>query len=342
MKNPVVLVLMSTYNGERFLKEQIDSILSQEGVDVRLLVRDDGSTDRTWEILEEYASGYRNIVITMGENVGFVKSFSALVKMAMDYTNMEEAVQTTPTPPNLGGEAAAHKNDAHSGGEFYAFADQDDVWMAEKLKTACSVLSKKDATKPNLFTSNSMQINAEGKELELFHKGPEPKFRKGNVLVFGTEQGCSMVFNRKAMELYAECEPQLTWHDRWLYHICYFLGSVTYDHQPLFYYRRHENNALANHHAGSLEGERSKIVRVYRILCVEPPVTNHVEMAKEFYDHFAPMLDPSDRQLFKRFIVCRKSVVSKIYMLFSRHFIYPYYDVNEGRLLKWLIMAGRL
>jgi hypothetical protein len=75
-----------------------------------------------------------------------------------------------------------------------------------------------------------------------------------------------------------------------MYHICYFLGSVTYDHKPLFYYRRHEKNALANHKAGSLEGEPSKIVRVYRILFVEPPVTNHVEMAQEFYDHFASYL----------------------------------------------------
>lgn len=348
-----VLVLMSTYNGERFLKEQIDSILSQEGVEVRLLVRDDGSKDNTCAILSDYASKYQNIELKICENVGFVKSFSALVRMALEQGNMEEAaqttiedaVQTTPTPPSLGGEAAARENDAYlggEGGELYAFADQDDIWMPKKLSTACSVLLSKDASKPNLFTSNSMQIDAEGKEMELFHKGPEPKFRKGNVLVFGTEQGCSMVFNRKALELYAECEPQLTWHDRWLYHICYFLGSVTYDHQPLFYYRRHENNALANHHAGSLEGERSKIVRVYRILCVEPPVTNHVEMAKEFYDHFAPRLNTADRKLFRRFIVCRKSIVSKIYMLFSRHFIYPYYDANEGRLLKWLIMAGRL
>ena len=151
-----------------------------------------------------------------------------------------------------------------------------------------------------------------------------------------------MVFNRKAMELYSECEPKITWHDRWLYHICYFLGSVTYDHQPLFYYRRHEHNALANHHAGSLEGERNKVIRVYRILFAEPPVTNHVEMAKEFYDHFASKLTQVDRKIFKRFIVCRKSIVSKIYMLFSHHFIYPYYDVNEGRLMKWLILAGRL
>ena len=320
MVKPVVLVLMSTYNGERFLKEQIDSILSQEGVEIRLLVRDDGSKDHTCEILSDYASRHQNIAWKACKNVGFVKSFSALVRMALE-------------------ESGKRKEER---GMFYAFADQDDIWMPKKLITACRALSGKDASKPNLFTSNSMQIDAEGRELELFHKGPEPRFRKGNVLVFGTEQGCSMVFNRRAMELYAECEPQLTWHDRWLYHICYFLGSVTYDHHPLFYYRRHEHNALANHQVASLAGEPRKIVRVYRILFKEPPVTNHVEMAKEFYDHFSPMLDAADQKLFRRFITCRHSVVSKIYMLFSRHFVYPYYDVNEGRMLKWFIMSGRL
>ena len=301
---------MSTYNGERFLKEQIDSILSQEGVEIRLLVRDDGSKDHTCEILSDYASRHQNIAWKACKNVGFVKSFSALVRMAL---NKETGIQ--------GDRETRRQVDKEI--DFYAFADQDDIWMPKKLITACRALSGKDASKPNLFTSNSMQIDAEGRELELFHKGPEPRFRKGNVLVFGTEQGCSMVFNRRAMELYAECEPQLTWHDRWLYHICYFLGSVTYDHHPLFYYRRHEHNALANHQVASLAGEPRKIVRVYRILFKEPPVTNHVEMAKEFYDHFSP-------------------VVSKIYMLFSRHFVYPYYDVNEGRMLKWLIMSGRL
>ena len=306
---------MSTYNGERFLEEQLDSILSQEDVNVSLLVRDDGSKDNTCQILSDYALKHQNIELKLCENVGFVKSFSELVKMAVTLDI-----------------------DA----DYYAFADQDDIWMPPKLAMACSVLATKDNSKPNLFTSNSMQIDAEGRELELFHKGPEPKFRKGNVLVFGTEQGCSMVFNRKAVEIYSEHEPSLTWHDRWLYHICYFLGSVTYDHQPLFYYRRHEKNALANHKAGSLEGEPSKIVRVYRILFVEPPVTNHVEMAQEFYDHFASRLKKDDQKLFRRFIVCRRSLASKIYMLFSRHFIYPYYDANEGRLLKWLVLAGRL
>lgn len=315
MRQPRVMVLMSTYNGGQFLREQIDSILAQKGVEVRLLVRDDGSKDDTCAILSQYASAHRDIVWRQGENIGFVRSFSALVAMALE---------------------------SEIPADYYAFADQDDIWMPEKLSTACGVLATKDPAKPHLFTSNSMQIDAEGKELDLFHKGPEPRFRKGNVLVFGTEQGCSMVFNRRAMELYSECEPQLTWHDRWLYHICYFLGSVTYDHRPLFYYRRHEHNALANRHAGSLDAEQSKIVRVYRILFVEPPVTNHVEMAREFYDHFAPQLSEDDRRLFRRFVKCRKSIASKIYMLASPKFVYPYYDANEGRLLKWLIMAGRI
>jgi len=313
--SPQVLVLMSTYNGERFLREQLDSIFSQKNVRVSLMVRDDGSKDHTCDILAEYGSKHPEMEWERGENVGFVGSFTALVKKAY-----ESALRPS----------------------FYAFADQDDIWMSHKLIKACETLSTKDDSRPNLFTSNSMQIDAKGNELVPFHQGPVPKFRKGNVLVFGTEQGCSMVFNRKAIEIYASHAPSVTWHDRWLYHICYFLGSVTYCHDSLFFYRRHEHNALANHKAGSLEGEPSKIVRVYRILFKEPPVTNHVEMAQEFYTQFSSQLSKEDRTLFKRFVACRKNIFSKIYILFSKHFIYPYYDKNEGRLLKWLILAGRL
>ena len=131
------MVLMSTYNGGQFLREQIDSILAQKGVEVRLLVRDDGSKDDTCAILSEYASAHRDIVWRQGENIGFVRSFSALVAMALE---------------------------SEIPADYYAFADQDDIWMPEKLSTACGVLATKDPAKPHLFTSNSMQIDAEGKE----------------------------------------------------------------------------------------------------------------------------------------------------------------------------------
>lgn len=94
-----VIVLMSTYNGEKYLKEQIDSILNQVKVEVFLMIRDDGSSDNTIAILKEYERQNRNIKIIKGKNIGVGNSFMQLLY------NSAEA-------------------------EYYAFADQDDVWVA--------------------------------------------------------------------------------------------------------------------------------------------------------------------------------------------------------------------
>lgn len=94
----MITVLMSTYNGEKYLKEQLDSILNQEQVDLKLLIRDDGSTDGTVNILKEYENSHTNIKWYSGLNLGCGKSFFQLV---LD----------------------APKSD------YYAFVDQDDVWV---------------------------------------------------------------------------------------------------------------------------------------------------------------------------------------------------------------------
>lgn len=99
-----ILVLMSTFNGEKFIREQIESILAQENVNIKLLVRDDGSTDKTLDILNEYKNkGKLNYYI--GKNLGPQLSFMHLLQNA----------------PYC---------------EYYAFADQDDVWLKDKLSTA--------------------------------------------------------------------------------------------------------------------------------------------------------------------------------------------------------------
>ena len=92
-----VAVLMSTYNGENYIKEQIESIFNQKGVIVKLYVRDDGSKDRTLEILKDY-----NVNLEKGTNIGYIKSFMWLIK------NVPFA-------------------------DYYALADQDDVWDEDKL-----------------------------------------------------------------------------------------------------------------------------------------------------------------------------------------------------------------
>ncbi len=100
-ENSRVQVLMSTYNGERFLEEQIESLLSQSWKNLEILIRDDGSTDGTMEILERYCMRYSNIQVFAGENVGVAKSFFELLE--------------------------------ESDGDFVAFCDQDDVWLEHKV-----------------------------------------------------------------------------------------------------------------------------------------------------------------------------------------------------------------
>ena len=105
---------MSTYNGEKYLREQIDSILNQDYPEISLLIRDDGSTDGTVDILKEYAQKYRDIDYYVGENLGVQNSFFDLMKRA---------------------DKRAY---------YYAFADQDDVWLPGKIKRAIELLEREE------------------------------------------------------------------------------------------------------------------------------------------------------------------------------------------------------
>lgn len=208
--------MLSTYNGEQYLKKQILSIITQETVKIKLVVRDDGSTDNTKEILCSFASKYDNIEILFEENVGFVKSFTRLVNHVVYKYGKEY---------------------------YFAFADQDDIWYPNKLITASTCLSRYSSETPSLFCSNSYLINSNNEIVGRFRKN-YPRFTRGNVIFYGTFQGCSMVFNYAALKEYDTHPPILAYHDRWMYLICHFLGNVIYDNSPLFGYRIHESNVV--------------------------------------------------------------------------------------------------
>src|SRR5690606_22970708 len=111
-----VLVLMSTYNGEANLIEQLDSIRKQDDVLISLLVRDDGSVDNTKSIINDYKRSYSDFDVELicGENVGFARSFTSLVSHAHEIAQKGLIF------------------------DYYAFADQDDVWLSSKLSRAVS------------------------------------------------------------------------------------------------------------------------------------------------------------------------------------------------------------
>lgn len=211
---PLVEVVLSTYDGAAWLDAQIASILGQTHGTLRLSVRDDGSSDGTQTLLAEWAERDRRIVWRQGgRNLGPSGSFFRLLD-------------------GVGEDAV-----------FAAFADQDDVWEADKLARAVDALSSLPAGLPGLYCARVVIVDE-----ELRRRGLSPLPGRGpslaNALIENIAIGCTSVLNRAALELLrAEWPNPPAKHDWWCYQVVSALGQVLYDPRPALKYRQHGGNA---------------------------------------------------------------------------------------------------
>ena len=232
-----VAVLMSTYNGERFLREQLDSVLTQKEVKVGLFVRDDGSSDDTKEILKEYAEKYPNINLDFAENVGVGNSFMNLLYSAPDDF------------------------------DYYAFADQDDVWEEKKIAEAIRVLEENKAL---LYASNQECVDKVGNSLGLRYK-PEDDIHLTPVSILQENMiaGCTMVITNGFYKVLTEeshrPSPELLRnriHDVWLAVTASLYEGIIYDERSFIKYRQHENNVVGASKAGFGKRLKAKLKKL--------------------------------------------------------------------------------
>lgn len=210
-KIPRVEILMSTYNAMKFGVEQLSSIFAQEGVEVLLRVRDDGSTDGTQQWLNaEEAQGH--LVWWQGENLKPARSFMELLAKA--------------------GDAA-----------FYAFADQDDIWKTDKLYTAVSLMQN-DMDVPALYFSRTQPVNEQMESIQALTFTPRITF--GEALMCHLATGHTMVMNAALRRILLKYRPEfLPMHDMWVYLVALAIDAkVYYDETPHVYYRQHSENVL--------------------------------------------------------------------------------------------------
>ncbi len=215
---------MCTYNGAKYLRAQLDSFGEQTHKNWRLFVSDDGSSDETIKILDEYRRrwGSERIEVRRGPSQGFCQNFLSLAT-------------------DLGIEA-----------DFYAFSDQDDVWLPKKLEAALAVISSNSATS-FLYCGRTSYVKD---DLQPYAKSPlfafPGTFR--NALVQSIAGGNTMVFNRSAKKL-LEAAGRLNpvSHDWWLYQLVSGSGGrIYYDSNSYVLYRQHSqalvggNNTLWN------------------------------------------------------------------------------------------------
>lgn len=206
-----VQILMSTYNGEKYLRTQLDSILNQTYPSIDILIRDDGSTDGTLSILKAYAEAYPNIKYYEGMNKGAVQSFLELLR----------------------------KSDASA--KYFAFADQDDVWLPQKIDRAVRLLEKEKSNKPVLYCSDVYITDERLNIIKKDDKNPRPSF--GNALVQNICTGCTAVMNQALRDIINHTAPvNIVMHDWWFYLSASLYGKVIYDEAASMYYRQHGHN----------------------------------------------------------------------------------------------------
>jgi len=210
-KKPTVAILMATYNGEKYISQQIDSILNQHNVNVHFYISDDGSTDNTLNIIQDYKDKYK-------------ENFKNIFKVNFKYP----ANNFLSILPKI-----TEKYD------FYAFSDQDDVWYQDKLTTVINKINQGY----DLYCGRTENVD---KNLTSIGFSPlfelPPCFK--NAIVQSIAGGNTMVFNHKIFEL---LKPSFNYkhhtHDWWTYILTTFSGhKVFYDPFPKVMYRQHENN----------------------------------------------------------------------------------------------------
>ncbi|WP_186424206.1 glycosyltransferase family 2 protein [Lacrimispora celerecrescens] len=300
-------ILLSSYNGEKYIRFQLNSLLAQTYQDFKVLIRDDGSLDKTREILEEYAQRDSRITWYGLKNLGVVESFFDLIKHA-DLSC-----------------------------DYFAFADQDDEWLPEKLEKAIKVLQAKGFAEPMLYCSDKIIVDEKLRPLAVQVTRDIRKLSFGNALVQGICTGCTAVWNRKLMEVIAGHMPKrieyVVMHDWWLYMAASCLGAVYYDDHAYIRYRQHQNNKV-----GAMITKRQLFF--YRMKQLKKPRGEIYRQVKEFVMAFEREIPAKNKDLAIELLKAEKSFLSRI-KIFSNKEIFRQ-KADDDLIFRIIVLIGKL
>lgn len=285
MKMEKIKILLSTYNGERFIEEQMESLLNQDNVLIDILVRDDGSSDNTINILDKYQKD-KKLKYYSGDNLKPARSFVDLVKKSDDC-------------------------------DWYAFCDQDDVWDHDKLYKAVEKLSALDTDQPIVYYSNLRIVDKNLKFYRFAKSNYQMPDSKYSCFVENEATGCTMVFNRAAAKYIKNYEiSYLSMHDSWMYMVGRIFGIVIYDDRATINYRQHEKNVIgASLRANILYKIKGQLVR-YFTSKEEPRYKNVIS----FYNCYYNCLSDHDKRVLSVFLNYKKNLYSRFRLIVDKNF----------------------
>ena len=258
-----ICILMSTYNGEKFIREQIESITIQAvDASISFLIRDDGSTDNTACIITEAVKGY-NCRLYKGKNTGPSSSFLKLIALAPE-------------------------------ADLYAFSDQDDIWFPNKLSTAAKCIG--DTSLPTLWVSD---YDVTDQNLHVIKKSAlrSPDKEIFRNLFYNRFPGNTFVFNKALMyELKKLNMTSFRMHDILTICTALCIGKVYYNSDAYVAYRQHEKNAIGYYHKKS--NPFKWIIDKIHIVLYEPPF-NYSVYSQRMLELYSEILDDKTKSEFR-------------------------------------------
>lgn len=308
---PRVLVMMGSYNGEEYIAQQIESILEQQNVEVELMICDDGSTDKTCNICKSYALEFFNVTFKRNSsNKGVAKNF-----MDMLY------------------EADGKCYD------YYAFSDQDDYWLPEKLEKAVDALEK-EGQEPALYYSDvcNTDENLQGEEYEFASFSACSK-NLPSLLVNNWASGCTMVFNSGLRDLICSFRPAVypRLHDAWTHLIALSCAKCIPDLENSYIKRRiSEKNTVGRIGFGVVNTDRAKTMMKYFFSLGDHCKT---DAARALLTGYADHMSSKTKKTISEFVLMKTSPFLRIKNALSKKYYLTY--KNETFILSFRILFNR-
>lgn len=230
-----ISVAMAVYNGERFLKEQLDSVLTQLEPQDELIASYDVSKDGTWELLQRYRAEFPQLRVIENQHPGVNGNFNNAI--------------------------------AACTGDYIFICDQDDRWAENKRSAVVETFEKTGA---DMVIHNGVHINASG---EIISEPFFSMYRIGNGklrnILKSRYSGCCMAFSREMKEKIMPMPMDIDAYDRWIGTVGEFLGKIAYDDRVLLYHRLHGDNVTpeSSRSVGVIVRSRIQLIRELRSRC---------------------------------------------------------------------------
>ncbi|MCT7584007.1 glycosyltransferase family 2 protein [Aliarcobacter butzleri] len=300
-----ISILLSTYNGKKYIKEQLDSIFNQTYKNIEIIVRDDGSSDNTIEILKSY-----NIEpIDTKVNLGAMGSFEELLKYALQNSNSD----------------------------YFMFCDQDDVWDTKKVEKTLAKMEEMEKEFGNipLLVHTDLEVvnerlNTINSSFMEFQKIDHSKKSFNNLLMQNIITGCTMMINRKLAQKCLPIPDGAIMHDWWIGLVASKFGEIGYLDEVTIKYRQHASNTI-----GAKGFSYWEIIKKGFDISYKIKIDTNITQAKAFLKQFRNELDDKTIKMLEDFIVLeQKSWSQKRTVLLKYKLLKQGFIRNAGLFLK--------